>query len=58
MIRSTQGIVHGKTIEIVEDLGVAEGQRVEVHVKIISTEMGRWPTTLRRCAGQRVDRRG
>ena len=50
MIRSTQGIIHGKTIELVEDLGVAEGQRVEVQVKIISTER-QWGDGLRRCAG-------
>ncbi len=50
MIRSTQGIIHGKTIELVEDLGVAEGQRVEVQVKIIPT--GRpWGDGLRRSAG-------
>ena len=50
MIRSTQGIIHGKTIELVEDLGVAEGQRVEVQVKIISTDK-QWGDGLRRCAG-------
>ena len=48
MIRSTQGIIHGKTIELVDDLGVAEGQRVEVQVKIISTER-QWGDGLRRC---------
>jgi hypothetical protein len=54
MIRSTQGIIHGKTIELVEDLGVAEGQRVEVHVKIISAER-EWGDGLRRCAGALAD---
>jgi hypothetical protein len=54
MIRSTQGIIHGKRIELVEDLGVAEGQRVEMHVKIISTER-QWGDGLRRCAGPLAD---
>jgi hypothetical protein len=56
MIRSTQGIIHGKTIELVEDLGVAEGQRVEVHVKIISAER-EWGDGLRRRVGRRMERR-
>jgi hypothetical protein len=34
--RKGVGKVHGKTIELDEDLGVAEGQEVEVQVKIIS----------------------
>jgi len=50
MIRSTQGIVHGKTIELVEDLGVADGQRVEVQIKLIPVD-GSWGAGLRRCAG-------
>jgi hypothetical protein len=54
MIRSTQGIIRGKTIELVEDLGVAEGQRVEVQVKIIATEK-QWGDGLRRCAGALAD---
>ena len=34
--RKGVGKVHGKTIELDEDLGVAEGQEVEVQVKVIS----------------------
>jgi hypothetical protein len=36
MTRTIHGRVHGKTIELDEELGVAEGQEVEVQVKVIS----------------------
>jgi hypothetical protein len=35
MTRTLHGKVHGKTIELDEDLGVAEGQEVEVQVKLV-----------------------
>jgi hypothetical protein len=35
MTKTVQGTVHGKTIELDEDLGVAEGQVVEVQVKTV-----------------------
>jgi hypothetical protein len=35
MTRTVHGIVRGKMIEIDEDLGVAEGQEVEVQVKVL-----------------------
>jgi len=35
MTKTLYGKVHGKTIELDEDLGVAEGQEVEVHVRMI-----------------------
>ena len=35
MTKTIHGIVHGKTIELDEDLGVAEGQEVEVQVKVV-----------------------
>jgi hypothetical protein len=35
MTRTTHGRVHGKTIELDEDLGVADEQEVEVQVKVI-----------------------
>ena len=35
MTKTLHGKVHGKTIELDEDLGVAEGQEVEVQVKIV-----------------------
>ena len=35
MTKTLRGIVHGKTIELDEDLGVVDGQEVEVQVKMI-----------------------
>ena len=35
MTKTIHGRVHGKTIELDEDLGVADGQEVEVQVKIV-----------------------
>jgi hypothetical protein len=35
MTRTIHGKVHGRTIEFDEDLGMAEGQEVEVQVKLI-----------------------
>jgi hypothetical protein len=36
MTKTLHGKVHGRTIELDEDLGVAEGREVEVQVKMIS----------------------
>jgi hypothetical protein len=36
MTKTIHGKVHGKTIELEEDLGVPEGQEVEVQVKLIA----------------------
>jgi hypothetical protein len=36
MTKTIHGKVHGKTIELDEDLGVAEGQEVEVEVRLIT----------------------
>ncbi len=35
MTMTVHGVVHGKTIELDEDLGVADGQEVEVQVNVI-----------------------
>ena len=35
MTRTMCGKVHGKTIELDEDLGVVDGQEVEVQVKLL-----------------------
>jgi hypothetical protein len=50
MTRIVYGKVHGKTIELDEDLGVAEGQEVEVQVKVVA-HTKKWGEGLRRCAG-------
>ena len=39
MTKLMHGKVHGKTIELDEDPGVAEGQEVEVQMKIVQTTM-------------------
>jgi hypothetical protein len=35
MTRTMHGKVHGRTIELDEDLGVADGQEVEVQVRVL-----------------------
>ncbi|OLD57307.1 MAG: hypothetical protein AUI54_03255 [Acidobacteria bacterium 13_1_40CM_2_56_5] len=35
MVKTTHGKVHGKMIELDEDLGVPEGQEVEVQVRVL-----------------------
>lgn len=51
-----RGVVHGRTIELSEDLGLAEGQEIEVRVEVVPspriTPTPRlWGEGLRRCAG-------
>lgn len=56
MVKIFQGIVHGRTIEVVEDLGVEEGQIVEVQVKVVPITGGKhWGDGLRRSAGALAD---
>ena len=43
MVRLIHGKVRGKLIELDEDLGLAEGQEVEVTVRPISSEASRQP---------------
>ncbi len=38
MTKTVYGTIHGKTIELEEDLGVADGQKVEVQVRIPSAK--------------------
>ncbi len=54
MTKILHGTVHGKTIELDEDLGVAEGQAVEVQVKIVPPTRA-WGEDIRRSAGGWVD---
>lgn len=35
MTKTLHGKIHGKTIELDEDLGIAEGQEIEVQVTIV-----------------------
>lgn len=50
MIKTLYGIAHGKTIELDEDLGLAEGQAVEVQVKVIQPTKV-WGEGILRSAG-------
>jgi hypothetical protein len=54
MIRTVHGIIHGRTIQLDVDLGVAEGQEVEVQVKVLSTA-AKPGDGLRLCAGALSD---
>ena len=54
MTKTIHGKVHGKIIELDEDLGVAEGQEVAVQVKVVSSTTT-WGESLRRCAGALAD---
>lgn len=50
MTKTVHGVLRGKTIELKEDLGVAEGQEVEVQVTVVDTPEV-WGEGLRRSAG-------
>ena len=50
MTKTLHGQIRGRTIEVVEDLGLAEGQQVEIKLKIVPST-GTWGDGLRRCAG-------
>jgi hypothetical protein len=56
MVKISHGKVHGKTIELDEDLGFREGQRVEVQVTVAPAAK-EWGEGLRRCAGSLADER-
>jgi hypothetical protein len=54
MTRTMHGKVHGRTIELDEDPGVAEGQQVEITIKTVAARKP-WGEGLRRCAGALAD---
>jgi hypothetical protein len=54
MNKTLHGKVHGRTIELDEDLGVAEGQEVEVQVKLVPSAKV-WGEGIRRSAGGWAD---
>ena len=54
MTKTLHGRVHGRTIELDEDLGVFEGQEVEVNVRLVEVAKP-WGDGLRRCAGALAD---
>ncbi len=53
-MKTLHGRVHGKTIELDEDPGVAEGQQVEIQVKIVEPEK-KWGEGILRTAGALAD---
>ena len=54
MSRVIQGIVHGRTIELSEDPGIADGQQVHVVVSAVDTTQA-WGEGIRRSAGAAAD---
>src|SRR5207247_2484857 len=50
MTKTVHGKMHGKTIELDEDLGAEDGQDVEVQVTFTPSRRT-WGEGLRRCAG-------
>jgi hypothetical protein len=54
MTKLLRGVVHGRTIELDEDLGVAEGQEVELQVTIVQPPR-KWGEGILRTAGALAD---
>ena len=54
MTKISNGKIRGKTIELTEDLGLKEGQEVEVRVTVVPAARP-WGEGLLRCAGALAD---
>jgi hypothetical protein len=54
MRKTVQGIVHGRTIQLVQDLGLKDGEAVEVSVAPMPPRTV-WGQGLARCAGALAD---
>lgn len=54
MTKTLHGRVYGKTIQLDEDLGLAEGQGVENQITIVSAKKP-WGEGIRRTAGALAD---
>lgn len=54
MSKTFQGVVHGKVIELAEDLGLTEGQEVDVTVRVRDTKP-EWGQGILRSAGAMAD---
>jgi hypothetical protein len=54
MTKIMHGIVHGKTIECDQDLGVADGQEVEIQVTL-TPPAAKWGDGILRTAGALAD---
>lgn len=55
MTKTLHGKVHGRTIQLDEDPGVAEGQEVEVQVKVIARPTEKSGEGFRRTEGALAD---
>lgn len=54
MTKTVHGKVHGKRIDLDEDLGVADGQEVEIQVTIVAPKK-KWGDGILRTAGALAD---
>jgi hypothetical protein len=54
MTKTLHGRIHGNTIELDEDVGIAEGQEVEVQVKLVQPTR-KWGEGILRTAGALAD---
>lgn len=55
MTKTLHGTVHGRTIQLDEDPGVAEGQEVEVQVRVVARSAGMTGDGFRRTEGALAD---
>jgi hypothetical protein len=55
MTKALHGKIHGRTIELDEDPGVAEGQEVEVQVRVLPKPGQAWGEGLLRTEGALTD---
>ena len=53
--KTVHGTVRGRTIELDQDLGVSEGQEVELQVRLVQRTPLQWGDGLRRSAGALAD---
>ncbi|MGC8639154.1 MAG: hypothetical protein ACP5XB_04670 [Isosphaeraceae bacterium] len=50
MVKQAQGVIHGKTIELDQDMGIADGERVDVQLRV-SSPARPWGEGILRSAG-------
>ena len=53
--KTLHGVVNGKTIELVEELGVPAGQKIELVVTLVTDNQLPCGEGLRRCAGSMAE---
>ena len=54
MPKSVHGVIYGKVIQLTEEVGLGDGQEVQVFLEPIRPK-GQWGEGLRRCAGALAD---